>query len=85
MNEQYKKALEQKISDCMKEYDLNEDDVRFGGQGQIKGYVMGLQTALKLFEQAGVNKVVQVTESITTKEEPRVTRRVSSRRVRNND
>lgn len=52
----YKEKLENKIEDCMKQYNLTDSDVGFGNAGQIKGYVMGLKAALEMLNESLVAK-----------------------------
>lgn len=42
----YINKLEELINKLMKQYDLSENDVSVGNAAQIKGYIMGLKSAL---------------------------------------
>lgn len=78
MDNNFSKVLEEKISDCMRTYNLTDDDVKMGSAGQMKGFVMGLKEAKRLFESMGS------TSNSSEKETPTEEYTVRSRRTRRN-
>lgn len=78
----YKAMIESRIRDCMKMYGITESDVKIGASGQMRGYVMGLREALRLYESENHDGYmnVDVSEQIPTE----TRRTINTRRTRTN-
>lgn len=78
----YKEKLKSLIDDYMKQYDIKNDDLSFGNSGQVKGYVMGLKTALDMMDEVVVAENATTVVESATVDDGSIRRVTSTRRSR---
>lgn len=76
--EMYKEQLQAMINQYMRDYELTEDDIRFGNAQQIKGVVLGIKMALAMLDNVGVNKHIEITDTMTNANEQLTIRKIPS-------
>lgn len=78
----YKETLEKRIKQYMKDYGITDADIKIGASGQMRGYVMGLKEALRLYEADNPDNRIEV--DVSAQKETETRRTINTRRSRTN-